>query len=114
MEKVSLNINPSIWEKETRQDVVKISYLNARSLVNKFENIKKDSSLHQSDIMILVETWISIDQEPTDKYQLHGFYSHWNNSGRGKGLAVFSKQGQEIYFDDNEENINITKIKGTD
>ena len=114
LEKVSTNNNPSIWEKVTTPYVVKISYLNARSLVNKFENIKKDSSLHQSGIMILGETWISSDPEPTNKYELKDFHSHLNNSGRGKGLAVFSKQRQEKIFDDNEENINITKIEGAD
>lgn len=54
----SINNNPSIWDKTAQYDVTKVSFLNSRSLVNKFDNIKMDLSLHQSDVIVLAETWI--------------------------------------------------------
>ena len=61
--------------------------------------------------MILGETWIPQDTQQKGFYELDGFNSHMNNSGRGRGLAVFQKQKGTKITDHNEENINITKIE---
>ena len=114
LEKVSINNILSSWDKPARSQVLKISFLNTRSVLRKFGNIQADVSLLQSDIMILGETWISNDLEHTTDFQLEKFDSHFNNSGRGKGLAVFSKLGRMKITDHNEENINISKIEGAD
>ena len=52
LHEVSVNQIPSPWEKETTTGEFKVSYLNVRSLINKFENIRSDLSLQQSDVII--------------------------------------------------------------
>ena len=42
LEDVSINKNPTMWDKDCTSSVIKVSYLNTRSLLNKFENIKSD------------------------------------------------------------------------
>ena len=78
LEEVSINNNPSAWDKATDLTITKISFLNMRSLVNKFENIRSDLSLQQSNIMILAETWISKKIDKT-KYELEELEDHLNN-----------------------------------
>ena len=60
LQEVSINKNPTSWVKESKSNVIKISYLNTRSLVNKFGNIESDLGLKQSDLIILAETKIKI------------------------------------------------------
>ena len=106
----SINNNPSIWDKTAQYDVTKVSFLNSRSLVNKFDNIKMDLSLQQSDVIVLAETWIPERDRHTNKFELDNYESHFNNQGRGKGLAVYHKQDFGHMNDVNEENVSITKI----
>ena len=40
--KVSLNMNPTEWEKEHDKSRLKVFFLNCRSIQNKFQNIKSD------------------------------------------------------------------------
>ena len=47
LEEVSLNKNLSFWDKQERSGIEKISFLNVRSLINKFDNIRADWSLQQ-------------------------------------------------------------------
>ena len=113
LEAVSINNNPTMWDREQTPEETKISFLNTRSLVNKFENIKCDFSLHQSDLMILVETWIP-EKIEENKYELKNFEAHLNSSGRGKGIAVYSTKGYQHNCDVNDEHINITKMESED
>ena len=43
--------------------MTKISFLNTQSLLNKFDCIKLDLNLNQSDVIILAETWIAQNEE---------------------------------------------------
>ena len=113
LEEVSINNNLSSWDKPKHSEIMKISFLNTRSLVNKFENIKSDLSLQQSDMMVLAETWIS-KKEDKNKYELTNFEDHLINSGRGKGIAVFFKKEFQHICDLNEDNISITKMSSQD
>ena len=114
LEQISINNNPTSWDKEATHDVTKISFLNTRSLVNKFDNIKSDLSLQQSNFIILAETWIPTNTSKSEQYQLKNFESHLNNSGRGKGLAIFYTQDIHHIEDDNSENISISKMTSED
>ena len=114
LENVSINKNPNSWDKQATSGLEKICFLNVRSLINKFDNIRADWSLQQSNIMILGETWIPQDSQQNGFYELERFNSHLNNSGRGRGLAVFQKQKGTKIKDHNVENINITKIEAGD
>ena len=58
---VSLNKNPSIWD-TTDKGHIKLSFLNCRSMKNKFEHIKADVILMRSDIIVLTETWLDPEQ----------------------------------------------------
>ena len=78
--------------------------------MNRFENIKTDDSLRQSDVLVLAETWIQNTVE-SDKFELEDYEGHLNSTGRGKGLAVFYKMAVDKIIDANEEYINITKLE---
>ena len=110
LNEISMNKNPNDWEKMSGTDTIKISYLNCRSLVNRFENIKTDDSLRQSDVLVLAETWIQNTVE-SDKFELEDYEGHLNSTGRGKGLAVFYKMVVDKIIDANEEYINMTKLE---
>ena len=105
--------SPSItWDKESTSNMIRISFLNTRSMVNKFDNITSDLSLQQSDVIVLAETWIPENSKV--KYRIEKYDTHLNNGDRGKGLAIFSKSDFDVISDLNEENINITKIESND
>ena len=65
----------------------------------------------QSDVLVLVETWIPKEHVDNNKYELEGYEVHLNNTGRGKGLAIYFKIEIENIIDYNEDKINITKLK---
>ena len=111
LQEVSINNNPNLWDKESKSNVTKVSYLNTRSIVNKFGNIESDLSLQKSNVLILAETWIEENSGSSMKYKLKSYETHLNSCGRGRGLAVFCKPGYENISDHNKENIDITKIE---
>ena len=112
LQEVSINNNPTSWDKESETNTTKISFLNTRSLVNKFDNIMSDLSLQQSDIILLAETWIPMNSNV--EYRVKQYETHLNNSGRGRGQAILFKSGFELIGDFNEEKINITKMHSHD
>ena len=79
-----------------------------------FDNVKSDLSLYQSDLIILAETWLPTNTLITEHYQLVDFEGHLNNSGRGKGIAIFYKEDVDHIEDQNVENINISKVVSED
>ena len=81
-------------------------------MVNKFDNITSDLSLQQSDVIILAETWIP--ETSNVKYRIKDYETHLNNSGRGKGIATFTKSTFKLVGSLYEKNINITKIESDD
>ena len=86
---VSVNNNPNEWEdKDVRR--TRISFLNCRSIKNKFQHIESDMSLKESDIMFLGETWLEKDQD-LGKYELENYSACFVGKGRGKGLACYYK-----------------------
>ena len=109
MNEISINNNPSNWNKETFRGL-KISSLNCRSLRSKIEDIRKDYELCGSDIICLSETWLGEDDEVND-LQIEGYSLHVNSVGCGKGLATYFKGvkfSQEV--DVKEEELQISKF----
>jgi exonuclease III len=90
--KVSINKNPTDWDKENDGSVTKISFLNCRSMKNKFEHIKADKCLQKSNIIILTETWLEETQTEDKEYDLPDYKSNLNSIGRGRGMASYYKQ----------------------
>ena len=84
---MSKNKNPTEWDNGDTSKI-RVIFLNCRSMLNKFENIKADRSLRQGDLIILSETWLGEDHN-YECYILPDFKSNLNNGGRGKGIAAF-------------------------
>ena len=65
---MSINKNPGVWEinDDTR---IRLSFLNCRSMKNKFEHIATDESLLKSYVIMISETWLGPEQEEKE-YQL--------------------------------------------
>ena len=89
LERISKNKNPTIWEK-ANDEVMKMSFLNCHSLLDKFEDIKSDSMLLKSDIICLSETWLKTDQFQED-LNLRNYNLKLNSISNGKGLATYFK-----------------------
>ena len=79
---VSMNKNPTKWERQNDGSSTRVSFLNCRSIRNKFHNIKSDGSLLKSDVLILTETWLEVNTDVSE-YHLPGYMASLNNSGRG-------------------------------
>ena len=86
--KVSLNNNPTKWMGTDEQVMVRVSFLNTRSIKNKFQNILTDISLMMSDVIMLTETWLD-DNDDANNYKLQGYEMDLNKIGRGKGMATY-------------------------
>ena len=107
---VSLNKNPTEWEKENDEPRIKLCFLNCRSIQNKFHNIMSDRSLLKSDLIILMETWLTENSE-VDDYVLQGYKASFNNGGRGKGIASYYKGNFDISTNINEDGFSISKLE---
>ena len=109
MNEVSINNNPSIWNRERVRDV-KISALNCRSLRSKINDIKKDFEFCISDMVCLSETWLNENDELMD-LQIGNYSLHVNSIGCGKGLATYFRQEKFSHeFDIKENEIQISKF----
>ena len=78
-------------EHESFENNTTISYLNVRSiksLNNHIEDVSKEPYLMNSTIFCLGETWLSEGEQRT----IEGFHDYYNSNGRGKGLAIYSKE----------------------
>merc|ERR1712208_177044 len=110
---VSVNNNPNEWENKENRSTTKVSFLNCRSLKNKFHNIKSDSSLLKSDVMILTETWLEDDDDI--HYALPDYDENLNNSGKGKGIASYNRRQRfDHEVNTKKEGFSISKITSKD
>ena len=77
-------------EKKANKDLMKISYLNVKSIQSwdgHRKDIIHDDFLMRADILGFGETWLYPDQT----LELEGYQGYFSNIGRGKGVAAFSK-----------------------
>ena len=104
LEKVSLS-----WR---AKDVcfLSIASLNIRSLQKHYQDLQKDFKLMQKDVICLQETWLTSPQD--ENYTLVGYESHMASSGKGKGLATYSKIGIQgtISLMDDENTYQVMKM----
>ena len=90
LDKISLNKNPSNWSNlELDESLVRICFLNVRSIQKKFSWVESDRSIQVADVLFLAETWL--DLTDTD-ITLPGFSLSLNSVGRGQGTATFYKR----------------------
>ena len=110
MAKVSLNINPCEWMNPAKVGL-RVCSLNCRSLRKHIEDVKSDPMLLQGDVIFLQETWLEDGEERQDKFQLEGYQGYFTSVGRGKGVAVYVKEGLKILSIHNLTDPNIQLIK---
>ena len=96
MMEVSVNRNPTSWQDPTVLGT-RVSSLNVRSLRKHIRDVKSDHVLQQSDIICLQETWLEKSEEG-ELLELVGYISHFNSQGRGKGIAVYIKEGGDYHI----------------
>ena len=107
---VSINQNKSDWDTDNAESTTKISFLNCRSMKNKFNHIMDDKCLLQSDIIVLTETWLEETKTINNHYQLPDYVATLNNIGRGKGIASYSKPRLQQTQNINFKGCSITKL----
>ena len=81
----AINKKRTEWDQE-RDDSVRITSLNARSLKQHCEDMKKDDFIMKSDIVCLQETWI--EKDPS--IPITDFEEHYVNGG-SKGIALLTR-----------------------
>ena len=112
--KVSKNQNPSKWLSHAKEYEVRVSFLNCRSIKNKFHNILSDRSLLHSDVIILTETWLD-ENDDVISYTLPGYEQRLNKRGRGKGIATYYRGGNFKHeIDINGDGFSLSMITGKD
>ena len=91
LDKISLNKNPSKWEKEDK-DAMKISSLSCRSLKKHHPDMISDAILLKSEIICLQEIWLESDGV-IDDLKIPNYDLYLNSNGRGKGVAAYCRKG---------------------
>ena len=86
--------------------------MNCRSIKNKFENVKADKCLLQSQVIVLTETWL--EKESCEGYHLPAYNANFNNKGRGKGIATYFKSDFKHKVNINCKGFSIVKLEAKD
>ena len=107
---ISINKNPTEWESQNDGQRMKVCFLNCRSLVDKFHNIKSDRSLLKSNLIMLTETWLEKNYNE-DRYELANFTANFNSRGRGRGIAAYCDDGFKHVVNINHDGFSITKLE---
>ena len=109
LDKISLNNNPSEWEKDDCE-TLKIISLNCRSLKKHYDDILSDALVIKSDIICLQETWLENDEIMED-LNIPDYNLYLNSNGNGKGVAAYCKKNIFKHEADiKEDNMQITKL----
>lgn len=108
----SINKNPPVWEQNWGSSV-KIFTLNISSLRDKMIDLKADPLLQMADLAIFVETHLE-PERTTEDLQLDGFQLHANSVGKGKGVAVYIKEGRfRVDGQYKDRDLQITKVSSS-
>jgi hypothetical protein len=105
LESISKNKNPTIWEQQN-DELIKMSFLNCHSLLDKLVDIQSDSMLLKSDIICLSETWLKTDKFK-ETLNLENYCLKLNSVSNGKGLATYFKP--EIF--NHEKDIKLESMQ---
>ena len=110
MWKVSVNRNPCQWMNPATEGL-KVCSLNTLSLRKHVVDLRSDPVLLKSHVLCLQETWLEEGEEEQDRYQLDGYQVFFTSVGRGKGLAIYVKEGLQVQSHNNltEENIALAR-----
>ena len=110
MNKVSLNENPDPWHKET-ENTLKIASLNCAGLRAHFEDIKTDDRLLNADIIHLIESSVTVDDD-NKEFILEVYSQSFIKMGQGKGISTYYDQDKlKPVGEVRMEEFQITKFK---
>ena len=110
MNRVSINNNPDSWNKEM-DNAIKIVSLNCAGLKAHFQDIKTDNRLQKADIIHLVETSIS-EEEDESAFILDGYKQRFIKNGNGKGISTYYKDDKLQHVEDiKTDKFQMTKFK---
>ena len=109
LEKVSVNKDPPIWEKEHTWSL-KICSFNIRSLKEHITDLRSDPIVKLSDIICLSETWLK-NEDIIEELKLNSYQLHLNSAGHGKGLAIYFQAEKFKHSTDiKQPNFQVTKM----
>ena len=110
MNRVSINNNPDAWNNEM-DNALKIVSLNCAGLKAHFQDIQTDNRLKKADIIHLVETSIS-EEENESAFILDGYKQRFIKNGNGKGISTYYKDDKLQHVKDiKTDKFQITKFK---
>ena len=108
LEALSINRNPTPWEKNKRKSV-KIATLNWAGLKSHFKDIQMDEKIKKADIIHLIET--SLTETELNPLTLPGYEVHDICIGNGKGISTYYKRSMfKNEKDYVTENMQVTKF----
>ena len=84
----AVNNTETLWQ-SNKTNCFRMAALNTRSLNRHFHDITCDSTLMLCDFICLSETWTVSDE---DAFNIEDFSLYTCGSGRGKGVAVYSRK----------------------
>jgi exonuclease III len=110
MNKISMNENPDPWRKKT-ENTLKIAALNCAGLKPHFEDIKTDDRLLNADLIHLIETSLT-KEDDEEEFILDGYKQSFMKMGQGKGITTYYDQEKIIQIAEvKKEKFQITKFK---
>merc|ERR1712240_788582 len=108
---VSKNNNPTEWDcRKDGSSKTRVTFLNSRSIKNKFNNIKSDRCLLMSDIISLSETWLEENADVTE-YSMKEYTADSNSIGRGKGITSYYKENFKHVTNIKCEGFSVSKLE---
>ena len=108
----SVNRNPTSWEAKD-DSRTRISFLNCRSIKNKFEDVREDKCLLRGEVVILSETWLEYEDR-NEEYLLPNYQAKFSNRGKGKGLASYYSNAYGHKISINGQGFSLVTLESQD
>ena len=113
LKSISVNANPTPWNKASGEETIKISSLNCAGLTAHFIDILADEKLRMSDVIHLIET--SLERNEGQELNIHGYKSHFINVSKGRGIVTYFKEKMFKHRKDFVgKNMQLTKFSSPD
>ena len=112
LEAISFNKNLSHWYNE---DCFHVASLNCAGLMSHMDDIRNDQKLLHAELIQLQEVSLTTDYQDMGACKLTGYEGFFHSSGRGRGIATFTKGGKvSASFKEDGFQISKLKINGVD
>ena len=110
MNKRSINANPSDLDNKSSKNM-KICSLNCARLKPHIQDIQVDSTLKNSDIIHLQETWIEEGFKNMDQFNMVEYNVKHIRVGKGKGITTYYSKKFQHVVEKVSQNYQITKYE---